>query len=101
MLLEPYQTPRVTMLGSQYTSMKFPEDPKTVGNRPGGVLLLSPPSCGENQFATALNCETGSPLGVLDVGALLGSLVRQTHSRVTTRVFTATALPGSAPLSVA
>jgi AAA+ superfamily predicted ATPase len=57
--------------------MKFPEHPKTLGNRPRGVFLLSPPGCGKNQFATALNSETGSPPGVLDVGAVLGSLIKQ------------------------
>ena len=54
----------------------------TVGNRPRGVLLLSPPGCGKSQFAKALGNETGRPTVVLDVGALLGSLVGQSESNV-------------------
>jgi hypothetical protein len=52
------------------------------GNRPRGVLLLSPPGCGKSQFAKALGNETGRPTVVLDVGALLGSLVGQSESNV-------------------
>ena len=53
-------------------------------NREGvsGVLLLSPPGCGKSQFAKALGNETGRPTVVLDVGALLGSLVGQSESNV-------------------
>ena len=54
----------------------------TVSNRPRGVLLLSPPGCGKSQFAKALGNETGRPTVVLDVGALLGSLVGQSESNV-------------------
>jgi hypothetical protein len=50
--------------------------------RPRGVLLLSPPGCGKSQFAKALGNETGRPTVVLDVGALLGSLVGQSESNV-------------------
>ena len=53
-----------------------------VSNRPRGVLLLSPPGCGKSQFAKALGNETGRPTVVLDVGALLGSLVGQSESNV-------------------
>jgi SpoVK/Ycf46/Vps4 family AAA+-type ATPase len=49
---------------------------------PRGVLLLSPPGCGKSQFAKALGNETGRPTVVLDVGALLGSLVGQSESNV-------------------
>jgi hypothetical protein len=52
------------------------------GTRPRGVLLLSPPGCGKSQFAKALGNETGRPTVVLDVGALLGSLVGQSESNV-------------------
>jgi hypothetical protein len=52
------------------------------GNRPRGVLLLSPPGCGKSQFAKALGNETGRPTVVLDIGALLGSLVGQSESNV-------------------
>jgi hypothetical protein len=54
----------------------------TVSNRPRGVLLLSPPGCGKSQFAKALGNETGRPTVVLDIGALLGSLVGQSESNV-------------------
>jgi SpoVK/Ycf46/Vps4 family AAA+-type ATPase len=54
----------------------------SVSNRPRGVLLLSPPGCGKSQFAKALGNETGRPTVVLDVGALLGSLVGQSESNV-------------------
>ena len=54
----------------------------TVNNRPRGVLLLSPPGCGKSQFAKALGNETGRPTVVLDVGALLGSLVGQSESNI-------------------
>ena len=51
-----------------------------VDARPRGVLLLSPPGCGKSQFAKALGNETGRPTVVLDVGALLGSLVGQSEA---------------------
>lgn len=49
--------------------------------RPKGVLLLSPPGCGKSQFCKALGNETGRPTLILDVGALMGSLVGQTEER--------------------
>jgi SpoVK/Ycf46/Vps4 family AAA+-type ATPase len=49
--------------------------------RPRGVLLLSPPGCGKSQFAKSLGNEVGRPTLVLDVGALMGSLVGQTEER--------------------
>ena len=49
--------------------------------RPRGVLLLSPPGCGKSQFCKALGHETGRPVLMLDVGALLGSLVGQSEQR--------------------
>jgi hypothetical protein len=51
------------------------------GARPRGVLLLSPPGCGKSAFAKSLGNETGRPTLVLDVGALMGSLVGQTEER--------------------
>jgi SpoVK/Ycf46/Vps4 family AAA+-type ATPase len=62
-------------------AMRRQSEPKA-GNRPRGVLLLSPPGCGKSQFAKALGNETGRPTVVLDVGALLGSLVGQSESNV-------------------
>ena len=51
-------------------------------NQPRGVLLLSPPGCGKSQFAKALGNETGRPTLLLDIGALLGSLVGQSESNI-------------------
>jgi len=62
-------------------AMRRQSHPKA-GNRPRGVLLLSPPGCGKSQFAKALGNETCRPTVVLDVGALLGSLVGQSESNV-------------------
>jgi hypothetical protein len=50
--------------------------------RPRGVLLLGVPGTGKSAFAKALGKETGRPTLVLDVGALMGSLVGQTEQNV-------------------
>ena len=50
--------------------------------RPRGVLLLGVPGSGKSAFAKALGQETGRPTLVLDVGALMGSLVGQTEQNV-------------------
>jgi hypothetical protein len=50
--------------------------------RPRGILLLGVPGTGKSQFAKSLGNETGRPTLVLDVGALMGSLVGQTEQRV-------------------
>lgn len=50
--------------------------------QPRGILLLSPPGCGKSQFCKALGNETGRPTVILDVGALMGSLVGQTEQNV-------------------
>lgn len=49
---------------------------------PRGVLLLGVPGTGKSAFAKALGRETGRPTLVLDVGALMGSLVGQTEQNV-------------------
>ncbi len=49
--------------------------------KPRGTLLLSPSGCGKSQFCKALGAETGRPVVVLNVGALMGSLVGQTEQR--------------------
>jgi ATPase family associated with various cellular activities (AAA) len=56
--------------------------PRQSAARARGVLLLSPPGCGKSQFAKALGNEVGRPTLLLDVGALLGSLVGQTEERI-------------------
>ena len=50
--------------------------------RPKGILLLSPPGCGKSQFCKALGNETGRPTLILDVGALMGSLVGETERNI-------------------
>jgi len=50
--------------------------------RPRGVLLLGVPGTGKSAFAKSLGCETGRPTIVLDVGALLGSLVGQSEQNI-------------------
>jgi len=54
---------------------------RNVRARPRGVLLLSPPGCGKSHYAKCLGNEVGRPTLILDVGALLGSLVGQTEER--------------------
>jgi hypothetical protein len=49
--------------------------------RPRGILLLGVPGTGKSAFAKALGNETGRPTLVLDVGALMGSLVGETEGR--------------------
>jgi SpoVK/Ycf46/Vps4 family AAA+-type ATPase len=46
-----------------------------------GVLLLGPPGSGKSACAKALGNETGRPTLMLDVGALMGSLIGQTEER--------------------
>ena len=43
--------------------------------RPRGVLLLGVPGTGKSAFRKALGAETGRPTLIMDVGALMGSLV--------------------------
>jgi hypothetical protein len=50
--------------------------------RPRGVLLLSPPGCGKSQFCKSLGKEVGRPVLILDVGALMGSLVAKPRSEL-------------------
>ena len=50
--------------------------------RPRGVLLLGVPGTGKSAFAKALGTETGRPTLVLDIGALMGSLVGQTEQNI-------------------
>ncbi|MDM4015133.1 AAA family ATPase [Roseiconus lacunae] len=50
--------------------------------QPKGVLLLGVPGTGKSAFAKALGKETGRPTLILDVGALMGSLVGQTEQNV-------------------
>ena len=50
--------------------------------QPRGVLLLGVSGTGKSAFAKALGKETGRPTLVLDIGALMGSLVGQTEGNV-------------------
>jgi hypothetical protein len=50
--------------------------------RPRGVLLLGVAGSGKSAFAKALGNETGRPTLLLDVGALLGSLVGQSEANL-------------------
>ena len=50
--------------------------------RPRGVLLLGVSGTGKSAFAKALGNETGRPTLVLDIGALMGSLVGQTEANI-------------------
>lgn len=50
--------------------------------RPRGVLLPGVPGTGKSAFAKALGRETGRPTLILDVGALMGSLVGQTETNI-------------------
>ena len=61
--------------------MQQQSDPNPL-KRPRGVLLLSPPGCGKSHFAKALGHATGRPTLILDIGALMGSLVGQTESNI-------------------
>jgi len=59
--------------------------PRSAANpaaRPRGILLLSPPGCGKSQFCKALGNEVGRPTIVLDIGALMGSLVGATEHNI-------------------
>lgn len=50
--------------------------------RARGVLLLGVAGTGKSAFAKALGNETGRPTLVLDIGALMGSLVGQTEHNI-------------------
>jgi hypothetical protein len=50
--------------------------------RAKGVLLLGVPGVGKSAFAKSLGAETGRPTLLLDIGALLGSLVGQTEQNI-------------------
>ena len=49
--------------------------------KPRGLLLLGVPGTGKSAFCKSLGNETGRPTIILDVGALMGSLVGQTESQ--------------------
>jgi len=50
--------------------------------RPRGVLLLGVPGSGKSALCKALGNETGRPTLVLDIGALMGSLVGATEHNI-------------------
>ena len=55
---------------------------RPAGVRARGVLLLGPPGSGKSALCKALGNETGRPTLILDVGALMGSLVGSTEANV-------------------
>jgi hypothetical protein len=59
--------------------LQSPQEPRV---RPRGVLLLGVPGTGKSAFAKALGAETGRPVLLLDVGALMGSLVGSTEANI-------------------
>ena len=50
--------------------------------RPLGVLLLGVPGSGKSAFCKALGQETGRPTLIMDIGALMGSLVGSTEANI-------------------
>jgi hypothetical protein len=52
------------------------------GVKPRGLLLLSPPGCGKSAFCKALGNEVGRPTLILDIGALMASLVGQSEANL-------------------
>ena len=60
--------------------------------RPRGVMLLGVPGTGKSAFAKALGNETSRPTVVLDVGALMGSLVGATEQNIRRALKTADAM---------
>jgi hypothetical protein len=50
--------------------------------KPRGILLLGVAGSGKSQFCKALGNQTGRPTLILDVGALMGSLVGQTEANI-------------------
>lgn len=52
-----------------------------LGIKPKGILLLGLPGSGKSAFCKSLGNETGRPTLILDVGALMGSLVGQSEER--------------------
>ena len=60
--------------------------------KPRGVMLLGVPGTGKSAVCKALGAETGRPTLILDVGALMGSLVGQTEQNVRTALRIAEAM---------
>src|SRR3954466_8934401 len=54
---------------------------RRAGARARGILLLGVPRTGKSCFARALGNEVGRPTLVLDIGALMGSLVGESEAR--------------------
>src|SRR4029078_9618891 len=50
--------------------------------KPPGFLALGVPGTGKSAFAKALGNETGRPTLILDIGALMGSLVGATEQNI-------------------
>ena len=50
--------------------------------RPLGVFLVGVPGSGKSQFCKCLGTETGRPTLVMDIGAMMGSLVGSTEANI-------------------
>jgi hypothetical protein len=66
----------------QFCSRALGAGRRKTSARPRGILLLGVAGSGKSAFCKALGNETGRPTLILDVGALLGSLVGQTEQNI-------------------
>jgi hypothetical protein len=64
-----------------FCSRSLAQKPGSSLARPKGVLLLGVPGTGKSAFCKALGNEVGRPTLILDIGALMGSLVGLTEER--------------------
>jgi hypothetical protein len=64
-----------------FCSRSLTRKPGNPLSRPRGVLLLGVPGTGKSAFCKSLGNEVGRPTLILDIGALMGSLVGQTEER--------------------
>jgi hypothetical protein len=64
-----------------FSSRSLAQKPGSPLAKPRGVLLLGVPGTGKSAFCKALGNEVGRPTLILDIGALMGSLVGITEER--------------------
>jgi len=60
--------------------------------KPKGFILLGPPGVGKSFSVAAMGAETGWPVLLMDVGAMMGSLVGQSEERLRKALRTADAM---------